>query len=105
MSQIVSSGQTVSGATVSGQGNTLTVEQGGTIQNVTVVAGGVVSESGEDHFLVVSSGGTFTVDSAGSSYNATVLSGGLQTITNGVGTLIMSRSAVAARRLYLLGGS
>ncbi|OAG74761.1 adhesin/invasin tiba translocator [Gluconobacter japonicus] len=82
MSQIVSSGQTISGATVSGQGNTLTVENGGTIQNVTVVVGGVVSESGEDHFLVVSSGGTFTVDSAGSSYNATVLSGGLQTITN-----------------------
>ncbi|AFW03062.1 hypothetical protein BAR24_08770 [Gluconobacter oxydans] len=83
MSQIVSSGQTVSGLTIRGQGNTLTVENGGTVRNVTVVAGGTVSESGEDHFLVVSSGGTFTVDSAGSSYNATVLSGGLQSITNG----------------------
>lgn len=83
MSQIVSSGQAVSGGTVSGEGNILTVENGGSIQRVTVVSGGAVSNEGEDRFLTISNGGTLTVGSAGNSYNATVLSGGLQAVTNG----------------------
>ncbi|MFT8950666.1 MAG: Hint domain-containing protein [Gluconobacter sp.] len=83
MSQIVSSGQAISGGIVSGEGNILTVENGGSIQRVTVVSGGAVSDEGEDRFLTISNGGTLTVGSAGRSYNTTVLSGGLQTITNG----------------------
>ncbi|WP_252348153.1 Hint domain-containing protein [Gluconobacter sp. P1D12_c] len=83
MSQIVSSGQAVSGGSVSGEGNILTVENGGSIQRVTIVSGGAVSNEGEDRFLTISNGGTLTVGSAGTSYNATVLSGGLQAVTNG----------------------
>ena len=83
MSQIVSSGQAVSGGTVSGEGNILTVENGGSIQRVTVVSGGAVSNEGEDRFLTISNGGALAVGSAGTSYNATVLSGRLQAVTNG----------------------
>jgi fibronectin-binding autotransporter adhesin len=109
----VSSGQTSAGLTI-GDGETLTVQFGGTVNATTVAFGGLEIVSGVDNSAIISAGGLETVLAGGSAsgdqiYGSLTVGGAGATVTsetvhNG-GMLVVSSGALDSASTIIAGGS